>query len=375
MVITPIHGFTPGFTPAVDSTIFQGSLDLSLLLYDGKARRSSVTQSEAQVEAAVHTVSDARQEVVARTLRLYLQMLGGGESLRAHDLRLEALRSEATRVEDYFSVGRVAEVEVLRIAAAVADAEAERVLLAADQESAERDMARWLGLTAERVSSDALQRVALNDRSLPSRQSLLDAASKANLGLRQARARVMASQAEIGIARALKKPTLAAVANVTDFGSSQGDFTSEWWVGFRLAVPLYTGGRSALKIGGAEAAHDEAVQRLREAEQRLAESVDHAIAACRATLARETSLGAAVKGFAAVAESERLRLENGVGIPADFLDAEADLLNAKAHLALARNATLLARIELARILGQLDSAWVAKALRRADPEEAEGATL
>jgi outer membrane protein TolC len=99
--------------------------------------------------------------------------------------------------------------------------------------------------------------------------------------------------------------------------------------------------------------------------------VDHAIAACQTTVAREISLGVALRGFAAVAESERLRLENGVGIPADFLDAEADLVQVKADLTLARTAIILARAELARALGELDISWIEDHLRTANPRAKE----
>ncbi len=47
-----------------------------------------------------------------------------------------------------------------------------------------------------------------------------------------------------------------------------------------------------------------------------------------------------------MAECERLRRDNGVGTPADFLDAEADLLQAKANLTLARNAMIFGSPQL-----------------------------
>jgi len=54
-----------------------------------------------------------------------------------------------------------------------------------------------------------------------------------------------------------------------------------------------------------------------------------------------------------------------VGTPADFLDAEADLLQVKASLTLARNAMILARVHLASLLGSLDSPWIAEHLQPA----------
>ena len=362
MVITPIHGFSPGVTPSVDSTLLQGSVDFSLLLYDGKRRRSSVLQNKAQVGAARHSWSAARQAVIARTIGIYLQVLGNAEVLQAHDSRLEALHAEAARVNDMYSVGRVAQVEVLRIAAAVADANAERVTLAEASESAERDLARQLGLESGRVLAVGLSKVVLRDLRLASREDLLNQALEANPVVREAKARVVAAEASVKAAKSARKPTLAAIANVTDFGSAQGDFTDEWLVGLRLGMPIFSGGRTARKIGGANAGREEAVQRLGQAERVLAESLDHATAAWRASVSRKRSLVVALEGFSAVAASEELRLHTGVGTSSEFLDAEADLLRTRASLAVAENAMILNRAEVARILGELDSTWIDETL-------------
>jgi outer membrane protein len=365
MIVTPIHGFTPGAVPLFDSTLIQGSLNMEMLLYDGKARQAAVRQTKAQSTAAASALGDARSRVIAETVAAYLSLLASGEILEAQDVRLEALRLEQARIRDFYAVGRVAEVEVLRLDAAVALAEAERALLATTLENAGRDLARMLGTGEERIRGEMLRHQALQAEDPPERDALLVLARAGNRQIQQAEKRLEAAGLGVTLARSSKKPKLRAFAGVTEYGSAEFDFTTEWAAGLRFSVPLYTGGRSAHRIAQAGAAQKEAEQELRALKRRIASLVDHALGAWQAGVEREKSLATAVRGFEAVAASERLRLETGTGIPADFLDAEADLLKARASRVIAANAVVLSRVELAGVLGELDEGWIARHLAEA----------
>jgi outer membrane protein len=368
MIITPIHGFSPETVPLFDDTLIQNSFNMEMLLYDGKARHAAVRQTKAQSGAATHAVNDARSRVIADAVAAYLSLLGNRGILEAQDARLEALRLEQARTRDLYAVGRVAEVEVLRLDAAVALAEAERTLRATTLENAERDLARMLGLSEERISAEMLSHQVLRDENPPSRDALLALARAGNPRIKQAEGQLEAAESGVTFARSARKPRLSATASVIDYGSAEFDFTTEWAAGLRLSVPLFTGGRAARKIAQAKAARDEAAQELRAVERQIDSSVDHALGAFKAAVERERSLGVAVRGFDAVAASEKLRLETGTGIAADFLDAEADLLDARASRVIAANAVVLSRLELAGILGELDEAWVARHLAETTPE-------
>ena len=76
----------------------------------------------------------------------------------------------------------------------------------------------------------------------------------------------------------------------------------------------------------------------------------------RATLAQEE-----------VVRIERLSLDVGSGTQSDYLDAEAGLLRARASLVEARHAAVTARIELARITGELSLDWLTRTLVESRP--------
>jgi len=90
------------------------------------------------------------------------------------------------------------------------------------------------------------------------------------------------------------------------------------------------------------------------------QGVDQALAALRQAHARVAALQSAVEQSAEVARIERLSLEVGSGTQTDYLAAEANLLSARAGLIEARHAEIGARVELARIIGELSRDWLAR---------------
>lgn len=358
MVVTPIHGFGPGLFPEFDETIGQATLTVSYTLFDSGADAARIRSADAQGLAAGAALGSAEQVLARRVAAAYLTALGQRQVLDAHDLRLEALRAELSRIELRFEVGRVARVEVLRAEAALANAEAERVRLAAAMENAERELARLLEAPVEETRAGRLVRVELADPQVPSREALVAEGIAASPAVAQARAQVTAAEAQISLTRALARPELRAVGNYNEWTSSQGDFTGEWNAGFQLTVPLFDGGATRSRIARAEAAHRAAQEQVREAEVQVEEDVDRALAAVLEAEARIVSLKVAEERFLEVVRVQKLMLDEGAGTQTDYLNSEADLLAARASLADAKHAAILARVDLARAAGRLTPDWL-----------------
>lgn len=358
MVVTPIHGFGPGLFPEFDETLFQGTLGLTWTLWDGGATGARVRSAASQLEGAGAALSAAEQALAGRVAAAYLAALGQQQVLEAHDLRLEALEAELSRVQQRFEVGRAAKVELLRAEAALASAQAERVRLSTAVDSAERELARLLEAPVEETRAGRLVPVALADASPPDREVLISQGVAASPAVAQARAQLLAAEAGISLARSALKPELRAVANLNEWSSSQGDFTTEWNAGFQIAVPLFDSGATRRRIARAEAARTAAAEQVRLAEVQVREEVDRAAARAEEAQARIESLRSAVERFVEVARVQKLLLDEGAGTQTDYLAAEADLLAARASLAEVRNAAVLARIDLARAAGRLSPDWL-----------------
>ena len=362
MVVTPIHGFTPGDLPTFDKTLAQGGLHLDHTLWDGGARAAVVDERGAAARAAAAGAEGAVQEVVAATVGTYLRALSVERILDAHHLRESALDAELARVREVFAAGATARVEVKRVEAACAAARAERVAAATALASSLRDLARFTGLPPAALPPASLVPVALATPDAPPREELLTALEETSPALRRAREELAAAEAALRLARAEDRPRLRGGARWLHFGSAEGDFTAEWNAGLTLAVPLYRGGATAARVARAEAAREAAAQGLAAVRLEAGQALDLALAEVADAGARAASLAEAEAALAEVVRVERLRLETGVGVEADYLTAEADLLATRARLAEARFGEMAARAGTARAAGELDPEWVEREL-------------
>jgi len=357
MIAIPIHGFEADRIPPFDETLFQAGVTLQYTLFDG-ARRARVRGARARSDAALAAVDEAAQTAIARTVRAYLAVLGDRGVLDAHDRRLAALDSELGRVRLRRDAGKAADVEVLRVEATLAAARAERVRAAADLDVAERELARLADLPPDGARAERLVAVEAEAEPVHAREVLLARALATNPVLERARREQAAAHAGRAVATAARWPTLDLIGAYMDRGGLDTEHQLEWNVGVQLSYPLFTGGAVAGAAERAGAESRAAAQRVRAVEQQVARDVDRALAAVEETAARVASLETAVTRFAEVARIEQLRLDAGSGTQTDYLNAEADLLAARAALVEATHGAIAARVDLARVIGALDLVWV-----------------
>jgi outer membrane protein TolC len=153
-------------------------------------------------------------------------------------------------------------------------------------------------------------------------------------------------------------PQFLASAQLNQYGSSNGYFSTEWNVGLGFRYPIYTGGSRGSAIERARADLRESQEALRETELQTESLVDRAETGLDEATARVEALRETVRLMEEVARVEQLSLAEGVGIQRDLLDAESDLLRARAGLIRAEGSAVLARISLARARGTLTMNWI-----------------
>jgi outer membrane protein len=192
---------------------------------------------------------------------------------------------------------------------------------------------------------------------------VLARARAANPELLQAQRGADAGRAQLAAARATRFPELRLQGSYVDRGTAFAGFKGEWQAGVQLNYPLFTGGQRTSAIRRADADARLRAEQARAAGLQLEQSVDRALGAAREAHARVAALTTAVAQFDEVVRIRRLSLETGSGTQTDYLDAETELLRARASLVDARHAEIAARVELARVTGELTPAWLAAALR------------
>jgi len=362
MVVTPIHGFSPGAAPPFDDALFQGGGHLTYTLFDGGGRGDRIAAAREGVGMAEASMAGTEQEVLLQVGNAYLDVLASGRILDAHDVRLEALEAEYERVLAFLDAGRAAVVERLRVESALADARAQRVASASELETAERSLGRLTGLALEEVRRDRLSAVQASQEGNLDVDLVHQRAIRSNAelqGLRRAEAR---AEASLSLTRSARWPRLEVGAHYVARGSADYDPVGEWNGSLGLSVPLFTGGEVGSRIERAAADQEEARERTRSMELEIQDAVDRALAASRDTDARRASLEAASARAEEVARIEQLRLETGEGLQSEYLDAEATLLNVRARLESARYAELRARMQIARLTGELTVDWIRRNL-------------
>jgi outer membrane protein TolC len=362
MLVSPIHGFTPDLIPDFDRTILRGNLSVGYDIYSGGIRKADRESKEALLVASGASLEQERRALVATTVTLYLRILEVRELLSAHQGRLQALSAEQDRVNRLHEVGRAARVDQLRIAAALAAAEAERATLMASLDGAERNLARLIGLDPEATRAQRLVAMRLASDAGPERSSLEAQALSTNPSLLEAREKLAAAESALRAAGSGNRPHVGIAGNYLGFGDGGGDAIGEWNVGATLRWSIWDGGQTGERVARASAARDAAAEVLRLMRLMVLAELDRTLVDWAEAQARSLSLASAEEGFEEVARIEALRLETGSGVQADFLEAEAVLLQTRSLYTGAQHAAIRARVELARITGLLDPGWLARHL-------------
>lgn len=362
MVVHPIHGFTPGETPPFDETLLQGGARLDYTLF-GDGRSGRIRSARAAADASRAGTRATSAEVASEVSTAYLAVLTRRGVLGAHDRRVAALEAELGRAREQHEVGKAPRVQVIRAEAELSSARAERTQVASDLEVARRRLARMMGASPGEVERRGVEAISAADSLTAGRSEWVARAERGSPVLERARRELGAAEAAADAARSARLPNLELGANWMDRGSADGNFLAEWGVGLNVSLPLFTGGRVSGEIARAEAESRRAAAAAEATRLRIADAVDEALSALEAARSRLGALRDAVRQAEEVARIEKLRLETGRAVQPDYLDAEARLMSARASRAEAEHALVRARIQLARITGELDAAWVEENMR------------
>ncbi|MDH3291729.1 MAG: TolC family protein [Gemmatimonadota bacterium] len=358
MLVFPLHELDVGAFPDFNRTLLQGGLDLGWLLFDGGGRRSRIRSAKARARLAEAGTATTTMELVTSVTGAYVGVLSAAGVVEALDDNLAALAAERDRVQRMLDEGSAARVELLRVEAALAQAEAERITTAARLDAVERSLARLLTLDPAETRSTRLRPVVLGDSSLAPRAILLAQLEATNPDVLRAERNAETAEWAHRAARAAWFPRLDAVGSYGMWGSAAGEYVFEWQVGMRLSYPLFTGGARASAVSGARARAAYAREQARLVRLQEAEALDRALSSLEEQRARAVAVARAVAQLAEVARIEQLALETGAGTQTEYLRAQADLRRARASLVEARYAEIVARLELARSTGELSPAWL-----------------
>jgi outer membrane protein TolC len=345
--------------PEFDRNLVRANLLFSYSVFDGGSRSSRIQGAESGRAQAGVGEESARMDLLVSVIQSYLEVLSSVDLLEAAEGQRQALAAEEARVQQFLEEGKAARVDLLRVQAALSQAQASEISLGSGLSVAQGRLSRLTGVMEESVDPRALAPVQLHTGEASA--SLAEAMDRARAGspeLRFAQLRVVGAEAGVREAKAQWLPKLEAAGGYSDFGSLEGGHTLEWQGSLRVSFPLFTGGARKGALDQARAEERGAREALRKHELAVEQSVQEAVSSVVEARALREAFERGVEQTEEVARIEALALEVGSGVQTDFLRAQAELFQARAALVQARHREVLAAVSLARISGDLSQSWI-----------------
>jgi len=333
------------FPQAPNSDFITGGLQLQaeMTLYDGGRNQLAVDGQKELVLATRQGLVNIEQQVLLRIVEAYMEVRRASEfvALRQNNVRL--ITQELRAAEDRFEVGEITRTDV---ASAEARLAAARSQLAAEEGTLARAIAEFVTAVGRQPGQlQPANQVPVN-RSLG---EIKDYALRNHPVILEARHSV--ASADISVERA----RLAHVPTVSLDGTARIDFEGResQSVGLSVGGPIYQGGRLASQLREAQARRDAARADLYVTVQTIEQNVTNAYAfweVARATSdASERQVRAATIAFRGVREEADL----GARTTLDVLNAEQELLDARANLIAAQVDEVVASYTVLSSMGLL----------------------
>ncbi len=317
----------------------------------GQVRRQ-VEASEANAQASAAEWAGVRLSQQAELVQNYLQLRVIDEQKRLYDATISAYERSLRTTENRYRAGMVTRADVSQALTQLRNAQAQRIDLDWQRARYEHAIALLVGSTPNAVQVATVTSLpALPELPLVVASSLLERRPD----IAAAERRVMAANAEIGVAQTAYFPDLTLSASGGYRGSNLADWISMpnrfWSIGPQFAMTLFDAGLRRSKVEQAEARYDQQVARYRQTTLQAIGEVEDALVQLN-VLAQEIE----VQREALVAAQDALRLtENqyAAGM-VDYLSvssAQTAALNSERALLSLLGTQLTASVQLISALG------------------------
>ena len=332
--------------------ILAGNLSYELDLW-GRVRRSNES-----ARAALLASQEARNVI---TSQLVADVATGYLFLLDLDNRIDvALRTRDTRVGSLeiikarYDQGTVALLDVNQAEIELADAQAELASLEREQGQAENFLSVLLGQnpgTIERVDAPSLEQLSVPIVPIGLPSELLERRPD----IRRAEASLAAQTAQIGVAKALRFPTLSLTGTLGLVSDDLSDFISSdneaWSVSGSLLGPIFDAGRSRSRVAVEEARTQQAIASYEKTVLLAFREVEDALIELRTYRLEAEARQMQKTAARSAAALSRARHDGGVTSYLEVLESERSLFRAELLASVTLRQQLVALIDLYKALG------------------------
>ena len=312
------------------SDAVQGALSLSaqMTIYDGGANRYAVAAQKELVLGTRQALRAVEQQVLFRAVQAYTAILSANALINLRENNLRLLTQEQRAAQDRFDVGEVTRTDVALAQARLAEARSLLVSARGDLDQARAEFEIAVGRPAGSLTAVPPAPVSGSETDAEA------IAVRGHPSILQARHDVAASELSIERARSAYRPqgTIRGQAGIDFNGNTGQSLTLE------LGGPIYQGGALASVVRQASARRDQARAGLRLATLDVQQQVANAYAILQVARAQLSATAEQVRAAQLAFEGIREEATLGARTTLDVLDAEQDLLNARAAVIQAQEA-------------------------------------
>ncbi len=333
------------------------TLSASLLLYDGGQSRYAIDAQKALVLSTREQLRQIEQDLLKRVVTAYMEVQRAGAfvELRRNNLRL--ITSELRAAQDRFEVGEVTRTDVSLAEARLASA---RSLLASEEGSLADAQAEFTAAVGRKPGSLA----AAPDARIPGTLAEAQALARRNHpALVEAQHAITVAELNIQRADASRRPELTLQGSV----SIDDEFDDSEQIGLSVGQQLYTGGSLASQVRQAKARRDAARSALLRVSRVVEQAVANAYTQLTVARASIEASGREVRAAQVAFDGLREEAKLGARTTLDVLNAEQDLLDARASLVSAQIDETLATYVILSAVGTLDAQQLGLAVQVYDP--------
>lgn len=340
------------------------ALSVSLLLHDWGASKAGVEAQKQTVLSTRQQLVSIEQSVLLAAVDAFMNLRRDTEILALRENNLRVITSELEAAQDRFDVGEITRTDVASAEARLAGARAELAAARGNLMQSQEIYAATVGQRAGTLAAPGR---------LPSTASSVEVAKaialRSHPDMKAAQFQVAAADIAVKQAEAATRPTTSLSASVgfsDDLNSTSTTNTRS--LSLTTSGPIYQGGLISSRIRAARAQAEAARGALHATRHSIRQGVGIAwaqVASAKAqTAASAQQIEAAQVAFDGVREEASL----GSRTTLDVLNAEQELLDARANAISAESTEYTATYSLLSAMGLLTVDHLKLAVEKYDPE-------
>jgi outer membrane protein TolC len=327
--------------------------NLTQSVWDPVARRNWHASQESE-RASNLSARDAREMVVLAVAGAYLQTIATDAQVISQRAQVDNAQAVYHQAEVRKEAGTNARIDVTRTLVELQGQQQRLNALQADLRKQKLALARLIGLPLDRelVLSDPL---AFNPSAVPEPAGAVQQAFQTRWDLKAAESQVHAAEIVVSAAHAERLPSATLTADYGVLGPSPVSNHGVYTVTGSVNVPLYQGGRVKADVEQAEATLHQRQAELADQRGRVEQEVRSALIELETAIG-EVRLAESNRGFAnETLRQAQDRFNAGVTTTVEVVQAQEQVASADSDYISGLFAFDLARISLARAMGQAET--------------------